>query len=41
VELFDEFPSLGRRDLMEMKKGIDGAFREFSRANGEAIEGFF
>jgi len=26
---------------MEMKKGIDGAFREFSRANGEAIEGFF
>jgi len=41
VELFDEFPSLGRAGLRDMKKGIDFAFRDFSRANGEAIESFF
>jgi len=41
VELFDEFPSLGRADLRDLKKGIDLSFREFSRANGEAIENFF
>jgi len=41
VELFDEFPSLGRTDLRDLKKGIDLSFREFSRANGEAIENFF
>tara|TARA_B110000240_G_scaffold27959_1_gene29327 strand:- start:1093 stop:1983 length:891 start_codon:yes stop_codon:yes gene_type:complete len=41
VELFDDFPSMGRTDLRDLKKGIDLAFREFSRENGEAIEGFF
>ncbi|HCH23719.1 MAG TPA: ABC transporter permease [Oceanospirillaceae bacterium] len=41
MELFDEFPSLGRADLRDLKKGIDLSFREFSRANGEAIENFF
>ena len=32
---------MGRTDLRDLKKGIDLAFREFSRENGEAIEGFF
>ena len=41
MELFDDFPSMGRTDLRDLKKGIDLAFREFSRENGEAIEGFF
>ena len=41
MELFDEFPSMGRKDLVGLKKGIDFAFRDFSRDNGEAIEGFF
>jgi glycine betaine/proline transport system permease protein len=41
VELFDDFPSMGRKDLVDLKKGIDFAFRDFSRDNGEAIEGFF
>ena len=41
MELFDEFPSMGRKDLVGLKKGIDFAFRDFSRENGEAIEGFF
>jgi glycine betaine/proline transport system permease protein len=41
VELFDDFPSMGRKDLVGLKKGIDFAFRDFSRDNGEAIEGFF
>ncbi len=36
-----EFPELSRSYLRDFKKGIDGAFREFSRASGEAIEGFF
>ncbi|MDO7554938.1 MAG: proline/glycine betaine ABC transporter permease, partial [Oceanospirillaceae bacterium] len=34
-------PSMGRKDLVDLKKGIDFAFRDFSRDNGEAIEGFF
>ena len=41
MELFDDFPSMGRKDLVGLKKGIDFAFRDFSRDNGEAIEGFF
>ena len=41
MELFDDFPSMGRKDLVDLKKGIDFAFRDFSRENGEAIEGFF
>ena len=28
-----EFPSLGKRDLRDLKKGIDGSFREWSRSN--------
>ncbi|MDB4536849.1 proline/glycine betaine ABC transporter permease [Oceanospirillaceae bacterium] len=32
---------MGRKDLVDLKKGIDFAFRDFSRDNGEAIEGFF
>ena len=27
-----EFPSLGKRDLRDLKKGIDGSFREWSRS---------
>jgi glycine betaine/proline transport system permease protein len=34
-------PQLPREVLRELKKGIDGTFREFSRAYGEAIENFF
>ena len=36
-----EFPSLGKRDLRDLKKGIDGSLREWSRSNGDAIEAFF
>lgn len=36
-----EPPAMGRQDLRDLKKGIDGAFREFSRAYGEALEDFF
>ena len=36
-----EFPSLGKRDLRDLEKGIDGSFREWSRSNGDAIEAFF
>jgi glycine betaine/proline transport system permease protein len=41
MEFLEEFPSMGRRDLSELKKSIDGGFREFTRAYGEDIEGFF
>ncbi|MEZ5674686.1 glycine betaine/proline transport system permease protein [Thalassovita litoralis] len=36
-----EFPSLGRSDLSALRRGIDGTFREFTRAWGESIENFF
>jgi glycine betaine/proline transport system permease protein len=41
VAIFDEFPSLGRTELRDLKKGIYFAFKDFSRDNGEAIESFF
>ena len=41
LEFFTDFPDMSRRDLRDFKLSIDGTFREFSRANGEAIEGFF
>ena len=41
MDFFGDFPEMGRQDLRELKKGIDLAFREFSRANGDSIEAFF
>ena len=41
MSYFDEFPSLGRRDLMELRRTIDNGFRDFSREYGEALENFF
>ncbi|PIB24874.1 ABC transporter permease [Amylibacter kogurei] len=34
-------PTMGRQDLRDVKKSIDGSFREFTRANGEWIEAIF
>jgi len=41
TEFFTTFPEMGRRDLSELKKNIDGGFRTFSREFGESIENFF
>jgi glycine betaine/proline transport system permease protein len=41
LEFFSDFPDMSRSDLRTFKQTVDGAFREFSRANGEAIEAFF
>ncbi len=41
MEIFEDFPSLGRADLRDLKKTIDAGFREFTRAYGEDIENFF
>ncbi len=41
MEFLDEFPSMGRNDLRDIKKMIDGGFREFTRTYGDTIEGFF
>ncbi len=36
-----EPPVMGRTDLRDLKKGIDGGFRDWSRENGEWVEGIF
>ena len=41
MDFLTEFPEMGRTDLRDLKKGIDAAFKEFSRAYGEALEAFF
>ena len=40
MEFFTEFPEMGRRSQMELRKGIDLAFRNFSREYGDIIEAF-
>ena len=41
MDFLTEFPEMGRGDLRDLKKGIDAAFKEFSRTYGEALEAFF
>ena len=41
MEVFEEFPALGRKTLSTMKKVIDEAFKGFSREYGQALEDFF
>lgn len=41
MEFFEKFPAMGRQDLRDLKKSIDGAFRDFSRDFGESLENFF
>ncbi|WP_298444844.1 proline/glycine betaine ABC transporter permease [uncultured Ferrimonas sp.] len=36
-----KFPKMDRADLLEIRKYLDGAYRDFSREYGDAIEGFF
>lgn len=36
-----KFPQMDRVDLLEIRKGLDSAYREFSREYGEVIESFF
>ncbi len=41
MDFFTEFPEMSRTELRDFKKGIDGSFKEFIQAYGEAIENFF
>ena len=41
MEFLTKFPVMDRKSLMELRKGIDHTFREFSRAYGDGIEAFF
>jgi glycine betaine/proline transport system permease protein len=41
MDFLFNFPMMERQMLRDLKKVIDHAFREFTRANGEAIENFF
>ncbi len=36
-----DFPQMPRSDLLGIRKGLDGAYRDFSRSYGDAIESFF
>ena len=36
-----KFPQMDREQLLVIRKTLDGAYREFSRSYGEAIESFF
>ena len=39
--IFEQFPTMEREDLRDLKKFIDLTFRTFARAYGDAIESFF
>jgi len=39
--ILTEFPEMSRENLRDFKKGIDEAFKGFTREYGESIEGFF
>tara|TARA_B100001179_G_scaffold229707_1_gene215927 strand:+ start:192 stop:1082 length:891 start_codon:yes stop_codon:yes gene_type:complete len=41
MDFLDEFPTMDRQELRELKKAIDLGFRNFSRAYGDALETFF
>jgi glycine betaine/proline transport system permease protein len=41
MEFFNKFPVMERQALMEFRKGVDFAFRDFSRTYGDSIEAFF
>ncbi len=41
MSFFTEFPTMERQALRDLKKGIDGSFRDFSREYGELIENIF
>ena len=41
MEFFTKFPGMERSALAELRKGIDFAFRDFSKSYGDGIEAFF
>ena len=41
MDFLTVFPSMDRQELRDLKKAIDGGFRDFSREFGEVIENFF
>ena len=41
MDFLNKIPEMDRTALRELKKGIDLSFKDFSRAYGDAIEGFF
>jgi glycine betaine/proline transport system permease protein len=41
MEWLQEFPAMSRDNLRVMRQTIDGAFKDFTRAYGDAIESAF
>ena len=37
----EDFPEMSRESLVAIRKGLDGAYREFSRSYGDIIESLF
>ena len=41
ANFFTEFPEIPRKEFTELKKSIDGAYKDFSREWGNSIDAFF
>ena len=41
ADWLDEFPSMNRESLRELKKAIDGGFRAWTREHGDTVEAMF
>ena len=41
MSFLNQIPTMERDSLRDLKKGIDLSFKDFSRAYGDTIEGFF
>ena len=41
LEFFTEFPTISNSSFTTIKKGIDGAFKNFAREYGDSIDAFF
>ena len=41
MDILDDFPTMDRQELRDLKKAIDLGFRNFSRTYGDGLESFF
>ena len=41
MDILDDFPTMDRQELRDLKKAIDLGFRNFSRTYGDGLEAFF
>ena len=41
MDFFNEFPTMDRQEMRDLKRAVDLGFRNFSRAYGDSLEAFF